>query len=155
MVNIEKLTRKRLGELLLEEGLLNEQQIQEALQYQKENGSLMGEILVKLKYVSEIDIARTISKQFGLPYIDASKYAIDKDAISIVPSRLMYDHQFIVLDKIGKALIIAASGLLDREVFVELERVWGSQIFIYVSTVSQVREALEKYCPIKDQKEHK
>lgn len=138
MVNIAKLTRKRLGELLVEEGLLKEEQITEALKKQKATGELLGEVLIRLGYVSEIDIARTLTKQFNLPYIDASKYTISKDVLDIVPANYMYKHQFIILDKIGKALVVAVSGLLDQAIFEELERMSGSKLFIYVSTTSQV-----------------
>ena len=71
MVNIAKLTKKRLGELLIAEGLIHNDQVQEALAEQQKNGLLLGEALIKLGYVTELDIAGALSTQFGLPYIDA------------------------------------------------------------------------------------
>ena len=147
MVNVPRLVRKKLGEILVEEGLLKETQIQEALRRQQESGGLLGEVLVKLEYVSEIDIARAIAKQFGLPYIDAAKYNISKDAFAIVPVEMMTENQFVILDKIGRTLIVAVSGVLNGEVFESLERTSGSRLFIYVSTVGSVHEALKKCAP--------
>lgn len=149
MVNVPKLIRKKLGEILVEEGLLKDDQVQEALKKQKETGGLLGEVLVKLQYVSEIDIARAIAKQFGLPYIDAAKYRIGKEVQGIIPVEMMLENQFVPLDKLGKALLLAVSGVLNGEVFEQLEKITGSRLFIYVSTVSAVHEVLKKLAPPK------
>jgi hypothetical protein len=148
MVQIAKLIRKKMGELLVDEGLVKDEQVQEALRRQRATGESFGEILVAMGFVSEVDIARTLVKQSGLPYIDASKYRINKDGVQAVPGELMWLNQFVVLDKIGKTLLVAISNVLGTEVFDKLEKVSGSQIFVYISTTSQVMQALEKNVPI-------
>ncbi len=147
MAQIAKLIRKKLGEILVEEGLLREEQVQEALKRQRATGELLGESLVQLGYLSEMDIARTIVRQFGLPFIDASKYRIPMDVVGSVPSDLMLQNHFVVLDKIGRTLVVAVSGVLNGEVFEKLEKLTNSQIFVYVSTSSQVLAALSKWLP--------
>ena len=147
MVNIAKLTKKRLGEILVSEGLVNDEQIQEALKKQSESGELLGEILVRLGYVTESDIARTIATQFSLPYIDASRYSIAKEIVDLVPVDSMTENQFVPLDRIGKTLIIAVSGLLNEKVYEELERKTGCQVQVYVSTAAQVAKAVKQYWP--------
>jgi type IV pilus assembly protein PilB len=148
MVQIAKLIRKKMGEVLVDEGLVKEEHVQEALRVQRATGESFGEILVAKGFVSEIDIARTLVKQSGLPYIDASKYRINKDGIAAVPAELMWLNHFVVLDKIGRTLLVAISNVLGTEVFEKLEKVSGSQIFVYVSTTSQVLQTLEKNVPI-------
>lgn len=147
MVNIAKLVRKKLGELLVDEGLLREEQIQEALKKQKESGELLGEALVSLGYVSEVDIARAISKQFGLPYIDASRYQITKDVTSILPPKTCVENRFVVLDRIGKVVVVAVSGVVDARVFEDLEKKAGAPLSLYVSTAGQVSTVLKKLYP--------
>ena len=148
MAQISKLVRKKLGEILVEEGLLRDEQVQEGLKRQRATGEFFGETLVQLTYCTEVDIARAIVRQFGLPFIDASKYRIPREAIDAVPGELMWQNQFVVLDKIGKALVVAVSSVLPGEVFEKLERVSGSQLFLYVSTQGQIREALKKHKPM-------
>lgn len=147
MVQFERLVRKKLGEILVEEGLIKEDQVQEALRQQKASGDLLGEALIKLGYLTEADIAWAIVKQFGLPYIDASRYQVPKDVAQAFPSELMWQNRFIVLDKIGGALIIALSGVFNAEVFEKFEKLSGGQVFIYVSTSGQVLSALQRYYP--------
>src|SRR6185503_15961709 len=148
MVQIAKLIRKKMGEVLVDEGLVKEDQVTEALRRQRSTGETFAEILVEKGYVSEVDIARTLVKQSGLPYIDASKYRINKDGVQAVPGEFMWLNQFVVLDKIGKTLLVAISNVLTPEVFEKIEKVSGSQIFVYVSTASQVKQALEKNGPV-------
>jgi type IV pilus assembly protein PilB len=148
MVQIAKLIRKKLGEVLVDEGLLKEDQVQEALKRQRDTGEGFADILVSMGHVSEVDIARTLVKQSGLPFIDASKYRINRDGVQVVPVEFMWLNQFIVLDKIGKILLVAISGVMSTEIFEKLEKMSGSQIFVYISTSSQIQEALEKNAPL-------
>jgi len=148
MVQIAKLIRKKMGEVLIDEGLVKDDQVQDALRRQRATGESFGEILVSMGFVTESDIARTLVKQSGLPYIDASRYRINKDGVQAVPAELMWQNQFVVLDKIGKTLLVAISNVISPEIFDKLERVSGSQIFVYVSTWSQVQTALDKNVPL-------
>ena len=134
MVQISRLSKKRLGEILLEEGLVREDQVQEALKRQKATGELLGEAFVSLGYVTEMDIARALVRQFGLPYLDASAYRIPKEAVQAVPREFLWQNSMIVLDKIGKALVVAVAGIVNPEVLEKLEKSTGSQVFVYIST---------------------
>lgn len=149
MVNVSRLLKKKLGEILFEEGLLKEDQIKEALERQKKTGELLGEVLVKLGYVTEKDIVYAISKQFGLPYLDASRYHVRPESNGVVTSEMMHEKQFIVLDKIGKAIIVAISGVIDNAIMEQIEKNSSCQIFLYVSTATQIQTALKKYYPVK------
>ncbi|MCK4909981.1 MAG: type II secretion system protein GspE, partial [Planctomycetes bacterium] len=117
MVNIAKLTKKRLGELLIAEGLIHNDQVQEALAEQQKNGLLLGEALIKLGYVTELDIAGALSTQFGLPYIDASRYTISIDLFKAMPVEFWGKNQIVPLDKIGDIITFAVAGPLSETVF--------------------------------------
>lgn len=151
MVQISKLIRKKLSELLIDEGLLKEDQIQDALKRQRSTGEFLYESIVQLGFLSEVDIAGSIVKQFGLPYIDASRYRVPRDALAIVPAQMMWQHHFIVLDKIGKTLIVAVAGVLNGDVFEKIEQASGSNLYVYVSTPSQILAALQKNIPLNGQ----
>jgi type IV pilus assembly protein PilB len=142
MVNISKLTKKRLGEILIAEGLITQEQVQEALKEQQKKGILLGEALIELGYVTEIDIASAFSTQFGLPYIDASHYTIVPEVMALFPVEYYTQHQLVPLDKIGNILIIAVGGTLSEKVFLEIEQKTSCEVFIFVSTTSQVKAAI-------------
>ncbi len=143
MVNIAKLTKKRLGELLIAEGLIHNDQVQEALAEQQKNGLLLGEALIKLGYVTELDIAGALSTQFGLPYIDASRYTISIDLFKAMPVEFWGKNQIVPLDKIGDIITFAVAGPLSETVFKDIEKKIGKNIHLFVSTASQVKLAVK------------
>ena len=148
MVNLAKLAKRKLGEILVEEGLLKDEQVQEALNRQKSAGGLFGENLIKLGFLTEEDIACALTKQFGLPYLDVSRYQIQKELLELLDPDVMLQNQFIILDKIGGTLLLAVSGIFNLKVFQELEQKTHSELFLFVSTASQVVGALRKHLKI-------
>jgi len=99
---------------------------------------------VRLGYVTEYDIAKTIVTQFGLPYIAVKQYYISEDAMKFFAERLMRQYQFIPLDKIGNVITIAVGGLLNFDVITELEKTCGAHIQVYVSTWSEIKAVIDE-----------
>lgn len=147
MAKISKLGRRKLGEILVGENLVTNEQLQEALAVQKETGELLGETLIRLGYVTERGIARAICKQFDLPYLNATTYEINAAAAALIQRQTMISSRFVVLDQIGKSLVVATAGLVDSSVFEELEKMTGAPPVIYVSTFGQVTGTLKKLFP--------
>ena len=115
MAYVPRLVKKKLGELLIEAGKMREDQLNAALEMQKKNNKPLGDILVDIGLVKDEDIAFVLSKQYGLPYIDASKYVVQGDCKTVMPTKQMVDNRLVVLDKIGRFLIIAVSGVVNIE----------------------------------------
>jgi len=76
-MTIRRVLNKQLGELLVERGLITVEQLEEALNKQRQKGGLIGEILVDMGLVKEEDIAQTLTAQYGFPYLPLSNYDID------------------------------------------------------------------------------
>lgn len=152
MVNIAKITKKRLGELLVSEDLITNEQVEDALKEQKKSNLLLGEALIKLGYVTEFDIAGAISAQFGLPYIDATHYSITKDVFELIPLDIMKQNQLVALDKIGNIINLAVSGPLSEKVFEEIEKKTGCEAYLFVSTASQIRKVIDEHAGAGDKK---
>ena len=139
MVQISKLIRKKLGETLVEAGVLKEEQLREAHLRQRATGDGLVETLSTLGFLTEMEVARAVSKQFGLPYLDASRYRMSKEAAEFVPVPFQKLNQLCVLDKIGKTLLVAVAGVLNAEVLEKLEKASNGQLFGYVSSLSKVQ----------------
>lgn len=147
MANFSRFSRKRLGEILVNEGLITTQQIQEALDAQGNTGEMLGETLVRLGYITEEKIAITLAEQFQLPYITASSYDVPKEMSKLIPVQYMLDHLFVPLDTFDKVIIVAVAGLLSDEVLDEIRERTGCEVFPYIATMGDVRQALEKLYP--------
>ena len=145
MVRMTRMSSKKLGELLVEEGLLDKEKLDEALQEQKGSGEMLGEVLVRLGRVTERDIAKTVANQFALPYLAVSQYFIPKEMLVLLPVPELVEHQCVPLDRIGKLLLLAISGPMDMKFLEKVEADSQSEICLYVSTASEIEEALDRH----------
>jgi len=141
----KKIIQKKLGELLIERGVINKQQLQHALEAQKEKGGLIGQVLVGLKYATEEAIAQALTAQYGFPYLPLDNYDIDSEIVKIVPKNVATQFCLIPVDKIGNNLTIAMSNPLNNLAIEDIELVSGLCVQIFVSTATDIKNAINKY----------
>lgn len=134
-----RVTRKRLGEILIEEGVLTPEQVIAALQEQRRTGELLGEALIRLGYASEEDIVSTLISQFGLPYLPVGRYSIEKELADLFPEKLLRQYQFIPVERMGNVLAVVAGNPLTPEILGELEQMTGYKILVYIGKPSEVK----------------
>jgi len=142
---IRRIIKKQLGELLIEAGVINQQQVDKALKAQKEKGGLIGEILVDLGFAKEEDIAQALTAQYGFPYLPLSNYEISPEIIDIIAGRVAKQYVLIPIDKIGNNLTIVMSNPLNIQAIEDVELISGCSVQTFVSTSSDIKRAIEKY----------
>ncbi len=145
MVSLNRLTRKKLGELLVEQGLLSDEQVQDALRMQHQSGLLFGETLVQQRLITEEKMVAVLVSQFGIPYVKPSQYAIPKELLEIFEPTMMRRFQFVPMDSIGSVLVIAIAGLLSEDVFKEIETQTGCSLQVFLTNMSEINVVLMKY----------
>lgn len=136
----KRLIDQKLGEILVSRGLVTPQQVEEALGIQKNDGALIGEILVRLKYVTEEAIAWALTVQYGFPYLPLGGYEADPAVGALIPRDFSECHAVVAIDRLGSVLTIAMANPLDADVIRELETVTGCKIQIFISTLREVQE---------------
>ena len=142
---VRKIVNKQLGELLIERGVISQQQLDKALNVQKEKGGLIGEVLVELGFAKEEDIPQALTAQYGFPYLPLASYEISSEIVNIIPSRVARQYLLIPVDKVGNNLTLAMSNPLNVHAIEDVELLSGCSIQIFVSTLSDVKGAIEKY----------
>jgi type IV pilus assembly protein PilB len=140
-----KVIYKQLGELLIEKGIIDQQQLEKALNIQQQKGGLIGEILVELGFAKEVDIAQALTTQYGFPYLPLGNYEINPEIVNIIPRRVAHQYLLIPLDKIGNNLTVAISDPLNTHAIEDVELLSGCTVQIFVSTASDIKEAIAKY----------
>jgi len=141
----KKTTNKHLGELLVERGVIDKEQVTMAVTYQKEKGGLFGEVLVELKFATEEDIAQALTAQYGFPYLPLSNYEIDEEVIKAVPENVCRQFCLIPIDKIGKSLSLAMADPLNVHAAEDVELITGCTVQTFVGTATDIKEAVNKY----------
>ncbi len=148
MVSLKRVTTKQLGELLIERKIITSEQLQKALDYQKVNGGLIGEILVQLGFSKEEDIAQVLTAQYGFPYLPLANYDIDLEVAKIVPDQVARQYCLVPIDKIGNNLTVAMSNPLNTQAIEDVEMISKCVVQAFVSTTTDIRKAIER-CYIK------
>jgi len=143
MKYIEKLTRKTLGDLLIEEGLITADQVSEALHEQSNSGYPLGDILISFGLLSEWDISEALSNQLQLPFIFPTAYNIHPEVAEILPPDVLHRHQVVPLDKFDEILTICVSEVPTKEMLKELKSISKAELFLYVGLLSDVRHVLD------------
>ncbi|MDP2923383.1 MAG: hypothetical protein Q8O30_06670 [Candidatus Omnitrophota bacterium] len=136
---------KPLGQILVERGIVTRPQLEKALEIQKKEGGLIGEVLVKLGFTTEESIAHCLSLQFGFPYLPLENYEVSKEIVRLIPKNVAAHYCLIAIDKIGNTLTIAIANPLNIQAIEDLEDLTHCEIQIFISTPSDIRKSIEKF----------
>jgi len=105
--------RKRLGDLLVEEGIVTDEQLGQALSAQKNTGRKLGDTLIELGFLSEQQMLTFLSQQLALPLIDLSRATVDIDAVQLLPEVHARRLRALVIGQTGDTLRVAMSDPAD------------------------------------------
>jgi len=135
----------RIGELLLKEKRISPEQLQEALNYQRQNGGKLGFNLVKLGYVRDEEITNLLSKQYGVPSIALGQFEIDASVIKLVPAETAHKYQIVPLSRSGATLTIAMTDPTNVFAMDDIKFMTGYNVEPVVASETAVIEAIQKY----------
>src|ERR687897_2603829 len=135
----------RIGELLLKEKRITPEQLQEALNYQRQNGGKLGFNLIKLGYVKDDEITALLSKQYGVPSIALSQFEIDPGVVKLVPAETAQKYQIVPLSRAGATLTIAMTDPTNVFAMDDVKVMTGSNVEPVVASETAVFDAIQKY----------
>ncbi len=135
----------RIGELLLKEKRITPEQLQEALNYQRQNGGKLGFNLIKLGYVKDEEITALLSKQYGVPSIALGQFEIDPGVIKLVPAETAQKYQIVPLSRSGATLTIAMTDPTNVFAMDDIKFMTGYNVEPVVASETAVIEAIQTY----------
>jgi hypothetical protein len=150
------MSRRRIGELLVERGAITKEQLEAGLLHQQQTRQRLGITLIQMGVLTEIVLAQTLGKSLNLATVDLSQMKIEWAAVHMLRARFCEMHElfpFAIDGKGGtqKKLLVALSDPLNAPAIEEIEFTTGMKVSPYVSTHSQLRATILKYYH-KDQK---
>ncbi len=146
-MNRERIIHKKIGEILIERGLISEGNLNEALARQKLRGGYVSQHLIALGFVSERAVAECLACQYNFGYLPLKSYEISPGLLRSIPFKLIDIYSFLPIDKIGESLSVVMVDPLNDGVIDMLKQITGSGIEVFISTYSEVREAIAHYFP--------
>src|SRR5919106_5344113 len=138
----------RIGELLLKEKRITPEQLQEALNYQRQHGGKLGFNLVKLGFVKDDEITSLLSKQYGVPSIALGQFEIDPAVVKLVPAETAQKYQIVPLSRSGATLTIAMTDPTNVFAMDDIKFMTGYNVEPVVASETAVTDAIQRYFPI-------
>ena len=100
-------TTDKLGDILVREGLITQDQLKKALLEQKTSGMRLGYTLVKLGFIEETEVTKMLARQYRMPAVDLSRFEVDPKILKLLPPDIAIKHTVLPLKREGRTLTIA------------------------------------------------
>jgi len=135
----------RLGDVLLKSRTISKEQLKNALSVQ--NGQMLGEVLISLGFATSEDIARALSTQLNIPYLElGDDFKLEKQEVALVPEDIAKRYGLIPLKKTDEPQItLVMRDPLDNEAVANVRSITGLEIHKAVSTEERITEAINKF----------
>jgi len=136
----------KIGEMLLNAGVITQEQLDEALEMQKANGSKVGANLIQLGYVKEEEITALLSKQYGIPSVNLTQFdEIDSEVLKLVPSEVAQKYLVFPLNRTGANLTLAMADPTNYFAMDDIKFITGYNIEPLVASEMAIREAIDRH----------
>ncbi|MBR1739026.1 MAG: Flp pilus assembly complex ATPase component TadA [Ruminococcus sp.] len=134
-----------IGQYLVEKGLITEEQLKNVLEKQKsEKGKLFGDVIIEMKYVSDVDFAKTLAERLNIQYIDLDNTDLSPDVVKKIPEATARKYNVIAVSKVGKRMMIATNDPINFYVFEDLRVITGCNITAMLATKAAINRAIGK-----------
>jgi len=134
----------RLGDLLVQQKLISQDQLKFALEQQKRSGRKLGRVLVDNAFVTEENISEALAKQLNIPYINLKYYNINLELVRLLPENQARRFRAIVLEERNGMLLVGLADPTDLFAFDEIGRIVKRDIDVAVVTEGQLLESIDR-----------
>ena len=136
---------RRLGDLLVAEGLINDEQLKQALAEQKGKTEKLGSILARLNFITEEQLIGFLSRQYGIPSITVTNVDIDAETLRLVPAPIARKYEVLPVKRIGGTLTLAMADPTNVFALDDVAFMTSLQILPVVAPQAAIRAAIEKH----------
>lgn len=135
--------KERIGEMLINEGIVTGAQVAEALDLQQREGGKTFENLIKLGHLDKDALHGFLSRQPGIAAINLGNYSVDEAIVKLVPKELALRELVLPIDRLGKLLTVAMACPLDTGTVQEIEQLTGLRVKAMLCRLDDIHKAVE------------
>ena len=135
----------RIGEILVQQGLIDQDQLTRATESSTVNGELLNVSLVKLGFIEEQILLDLLSKQYGLPVVSLSEHPVSPDVIQLLPRHLANKHHLLPLEQTGSTLTVAMVDPSNIVALNDVKFITGNDVRVVLAGAADIKTHLEKY----------
>jgi len=137
--------RDRIAKILIDKKLLTENDIQKALELQKNKGGKLSDILVGMGLVSRQNLTVALSEELGFPPIDLARYKISPDILKIIPKKIVKQYGIIPVSKMGSVLTVAMADPMNALAMDDIKSITGFDIGPVITNDKDISDAISEY----------
>jgi len=138
-------TTDKLGEILVREGLITQDQLKKALLEQKTSGMRLGYTLVKLGFIEETEITKMLARQYRMPAVDLSRFEVDPKILKLLPPDIAIKHTVLPLKREGRTLTIAIADPNNVAAIEDIKFITRCDVFPVIAGEYTLRNAIDRY----------
>lgn len=135
----------KLGEILIKEKIISQDQLKQALEYQKTNNCRLGNALVKLSFMTDDEVTSVLSRQYGVPSINLAYFDVDAAVIKLIPMDTATKYQILPLSRVGSSLTVAMVDPTNVFAMDDIKFMTGFNIEPVVASETAILEAIKKH----------
>ena len=135
--------RRHLGEILYKAGLVKKEALIDAIKTGKSNNKRLGQVLLDLKLIDEETLAKALAKQFGLKYVDLDQVTIPSDAVKIIPEDLIRRHSILPLSVANGRLKLIISDPMDLDMMDSVRLRLNTELECYLASAKKIRSYID------------
>ncbi len=136
---------KKIGELLLQEGLIDLEQLNKALEEQQHTGERIGTVLIKLGFITEEVLVEFIARQFNLPQVNIAKLTVSRDTIGLIPPDIAQRYQAVPFGLIGSTLNVAMADPGNLFVIDDMRFLTRRNIQVHVASEFSIKSTISRF----------
>ncbi|MBI4559064.1 MAG: HDOD domain-containing protein [Candidatus Hydrogenedentes bacterium] len=146
--------KKRIGEMLMDAGMLSDGQLKDGLRTQSEKGGKLVETLISLGYLDPTSFVRFLARQPGIASLDLSNYEVPAPLVNLVSKETALKHEVFPIDRLGKLLTLGMVCPLDSASIRQIEEKTGLKVKPLLCSAEDIRSAIRRYYPPDDVHDH-
>lgn len=135
--------KDRIGEMLLRAGIIDEDKLEKAVDYQKTQGGKVASALIKLDFLDEDDLLEFLSRQLGLPTVSLDEIDVDPDAVKLLQPSIAQKYMAIPYGQVNGTLHVAMADPTDLNAIDDIKFMTDLAVEVSIATESQIRKALD------------
>src|SRR5436853_1550334 len=144
-VKLGQPVNRRLGDLLVADGLLTAEQLKKALAEQKGSPEKLGSVLVRLNFVNEDQLIGFLSRQYGVPSLTLAQLDIDPDVLKLVPAPIARKYEVIPVRKMGNSLALAMADPTNVFALDDISFMTNLQVLPLVASQTSIKKAIDRH----------
>ncbi|MBF0407810.1 MAG: Flp pilus assembly complex ATPase component TadA [Candidatus Riflebacteria bacterium] len=137
--------RKRLGDALVDSGLITQEQISQALAKQKETGKRLGKVLVDLHFCTEEQICQALAGQLGISFVQIDDLVLEPQILKLIPETIVRSHLLLPVALNGRTLTVAMSDPLDAFIVDEIRYQTNYEVEEAIASETSIVAFIRKY----------